>query len=122
MIKIIRFGTEKLLNLNFFLDAKTLQEHDTKKISDQVLATRLCLLLFTIIITLLVLLNSVITKPISVTEFEPSINTYDRLYAAYPDTLSCTCKAIAIPFSTFISMQYVQHPVRFSTQLRAFSQ
>lgn len=120
MIKIGRFVIKKLLSLNFFLDAKTLREQDTKKIRDQVLATRLYLLIFIIIITLLVLFNSLIIKTISVTELKPSLDTYDRIYAAYPNTLACTCKAISIPHSTFISIQNVQHPVRFVTQLRTF--
>ncbi len=115
MITIVKLAIEKILNLNLFLDAKTLQEQNAKRIRDQVLATRLYLFLFFTIVLMLVFSNSFITKLISVTTMEPSLDTYDRLYAVYPNTLSCSCKAVIIPYSTFMSMSYVQHPVRFTT-------
>lgn len=118
MMTIVKLLIEKLLNLNFFLDSKTFQEQNIKKIRDQVLATRLYLLLFFIIATVFLLFNSLITRFISVTTLEPSIDTYDRLYAAYPNTLSCPCSVVATPYSTFITMNSVQHPVRIAKQLR----
>lgn len=113
MMKIIRLAIEKLIQLNIFLDVKTLQERNKKKIRDQVLATRIYLLLFITCLIILVLFNSLATKMISVTVFKPSINTYDRLYGAHSDTLTCPCGGIAVLYSDFISMEYVQHPVRF---------
>ena len=120
MNKIVKFAIQKLLNLNLFLDVKTLQEQNARKIRDQVLATRLYLFLFFTIFVTFLLVNNLTTRVISVTILEPSINTYDRLYAAHPNTLSCPCKVVAVRYAEFMSMNYVQHPVSFSPQLRAF--
>ena len=113
-MKITRLGVEKLLQLNIFLDVKSLQEQNKKRIRDQVLATRIYLLLFVTCLIILILFNSLATKMISVTVFEPSIDTYDRLYAAHPNTLTCSCRAVSILYREFISIKSVQHPVRFS--------
>ena len=113
MVKIVKFVIKKLVNFNVFLDAKTLEEQNAKTIRDQLLATRLYLLLFLAIIITFVLINSLTTKIISLTISEPSLDTYDRLYATYPNTLSCPCKVVTITYSTFMSMEYVWHPVRF---------
>ena len=113
MVKIVKFVIKKLVNFNVFLDAKTLEEQNAKTIRDQLLATRLYLLLFLAIVITFVLINSLTTKIISLTISEPSLDTYDRLYATYPNTLSCSCKAVTITYSTFMSMEYVRHPVRF---------
>lgn len=120
-MKIIRLGIEKLLQLNIFLDVKTLQEQDKRKIRDQVLATRIYGLLFIAILIILVLFNSLATKAITITVFNPSIDTYDRLYAAYPNTLSCSCRGVTTIFDGFMSAEYVQHPVRSLMQLKEFS-
>ena len=114
MIKIVKLAIEKLLSLNLFLDAKTLQEQNKKKMRDQVLATRLYLLLFLMFIFIFALVNGLTRRFISVTIMEPALDTYDRLFAAYPNTLSCSCKSVIVPYSAFMSMSYVQHPVRFS--------
>ena len=113
MVKIVKFVIKKLVNFNIFLDAKTLEEQNAKTIRGLVLATRLYLLLFLAIIITFVLINSLTTKIISLTISEPSLDTYDRLYATYPNTLSCPCKVVTITYSTFMSMEYVRHPVRF---------
>ena len=114
MLKIVKLTARKLLGLNIFLDSTTLEEQNHRKIRDQVLATRLYFLLFITSLAVLVLFNSLTTKIISVTVFEPSLDTYDRLYITYPNTLSCLCKRVSMQYNSFISMEYVQHPVKFS--------
>lgn len=120
MMKIIRLGIDKLVELNIFLDVKTLQEQNKKTIRDQVLATRIYVFLFIAILIILMLFNGLATKAISITVLKPSINTYDRLHAAYSNTLQCSCSDVTASYSGFISAKYVQHPVRSLMQPRDF--
>lgn len=112
-MEIVKIAKEKLIHFNIFLDIKTFQEQNHMKIRDQVLATRLYLHLFSVSLIVLVFYSSLTTKMISVTVFDPSLDTYDRLYTAYSNTLSCSCRTVTAAFATFMSMEYVQHPVRF---------
>ncbi|UJR19293.1 hypothetical protein I4U23_022422 [Adineta vaga] len=71
------------------------------------------LYIFVIIITFIALLcYTVITEETIVyTVQNPSLETYEKLYQTYSDTLQCICTKISIPYSKIISFQASYHQI-----------
>ena len=117
IMRLIRQALKILMRLNLFLDAETLHEQNVKKLRDQILATRVYLVIFIVVLTAVTLLISLSTNVISVTVLEPSMDTYDRLATDHSETLSCVCKKVSITYGEFVSLAFTPHPVRFLVKL-----
>lgn len=100
-----------LLELNLFVEPETIEKNDVQIQRKQVLSTRLYLVLMAISLTIIVLLTMLPQNETKITILNPSIATYDRLESDYLDTLSCSCKNIAIPLKLFLSIQPRFHEV-----------
>ena len=109
---IVSRALQKLKHLNLFVDGTTASDGNEHIRHDRVLATRVYLVLLIVILTVLVLFTCLITRNIVVIEPKPSVDTYERLNAAYSQTLSCPCDQISVPYSSFLSVEYHMHPVR----------
>jgi hypothetical protein len=78
----------------------------------QVLSTRVYAILLAVSLVILVLFVFLSKTTVFVTETKPSIDTYRRLQAAYPSTLSCLCEHISVSNEDFLSITPTYHQVR----------
>ena len=111
-MSIVSRAVQSLKQLNLFVDARTASDGNEQTRHDQVLATRVYLVLLVAILSVLVLFTCLSTRSIVVIVPKPPVETYDRLNAAYSSTLSCPCEQISVPYSSFLSVEYHLHPVR----------
>ena len=108
-----------LAQFNLFRDARVLPTANPQILRDQILATRVLLLLLTLSFSTLVLFTFLTEKLVSVTEPHPSLSTYQRLQAAHPNTLSCPCKQVAITYADFVAVTPKYHQVCSSDLISA---
>lgn len=113
-MSIVKDVLLKLRRLNLFVDAKTRNQHDRQVLRDQILTTRLYLVCLTASILILVLYTLLTETTVRITVNNPSLDTYKYLEATFPDTLSCPCKEISVPYSNFLSVQTTYHQVSVS--------
>jgi hypothetical protein len=101
----------KLLNLNLFVNPTTRNSDDIEVIHDQVLSTRVYIVLLTVIILIITLFT--ILRPVLVTEtvLKPSLEVYLQLEIAHASTLSCICRQSTVQYARFFSMKPVYHQV-----------
>jgi hypothetical protein len=108
----IRKVIEYISRLNWFIESNTEQEETPEKIHEQVLSTRVYAILLAVSLVILVLFVFLSKTTVFVTETKPSIDTYRRLQAAYPSTLSCLCEHISVSNEDFLSITPTYHQVR----------
>ena len=111
-MSIVQRVFQKLKRLNLFVDTDTASTDDEQIRRNQVLATRVYLILMISSFSTLIIFTCLRTRDILVTGPNPSVDTYDRLYTVYSQVLSCPCEQISVPYSSFLSVATVQHPVR----------
>ena len=108
---IIRRATLVLLRflkqLNLF-NSYTTNERQVRR---EIVTTRIYLILLPIILTILVIYSAQKELYHTVQVRNPSLDTYQRLLDAYPDTLSCPCSKLSIPYSTFVNLTPYSHTV-----------
>ena len=106
-----------LRSLNLFVKPGTQNSDDIQLIRDQILSTRLYIVLLTTSILVIALFT--VLRPISVTETvsKPSLSTYLRLEAAYESTLSCLCSQPTVQYTHFFSLEAVFHEVNVYKRL-----
>ena len=80
-------------------------------LQNQLLSTRLfiCTLFLSTVILLVYASAGTVTK--TVTDNEPSLQQYTRLYSTRSATLSCPCSKISINYAQFAHVQYTIHPL-----------
>ena len=102
----------RLLKLNLFVDRRTLDSADNEAIHDQILSTRLYIVLLTA--TILITTLFTVLRPITVTETvsKPSLDTYLQLETAHFDSLSCLCHQSVTRYDVFLSLEATFHEVR----------
>ena len=104
---------QRLLKLNLFVNARTQNSADAGAIHDQILSTRVYIVLLTTAILTITLFT--VLKPITVSEtvLKPSLDTYLQLEAADFDSFSCLCRQSVVRYATFFSLEPVFHEVSF---------
>jgi hypothetical protein len=113
----IRKIIDNTSQLNWFIESNTEQEEAPEKIHQQVLSTRVYAILLVVSLVILVLFISLSETTVFVTEPKPSIDTYQRLQAAYPNTLACPCEHISVSNEDFLSIKPTYHQVRRTNQM-----
>ena len=101
-----------LKTLNLFDEATTGEMINGTTLHRQILATRVYLLLMTIVLFILVLFTSLNARTLTQRVSEPSQSTFERLQTQYAETLLCPCREIAVPFSRILSIEFTYHQVR----------
>ncbi|CAF1217514.1 unnamed protein product [Adineta ricciae] len=84
---------------------------DQHQLRNQLISTRLFIILLTLSLTILLLYNSLITITQTNTVTFPTITTYLQLYSEYPQSLSCDCKQISINHDKFLHITYTFHEI-----------
>ena len=112
---------EKLRRLNLFVKPGTQNSDDIQLVRDQILTTRLYIVLFTAAILVITLFT--VLRPISVTETvsKPSLDTYLKLEAAHESTLSCLCSQPTVQYTHFFLLEAVFHEVNVRKRLTRFA-
>jgi hypothetical protein len=108
----IRHSIRKLIRLNLFANAKTIREGNVQSIEDQIITTRIYLVLLFSSLFILILFTSLVETTKSITIPTPSESEYVKLESAYPNTLKCSCREITIPYDSFLSIIPIYHQVR----------
>lgn len=93
--------------LNFF-DDDTNDEH-TKR--NQILSTRLYILLFVGILASFTVYMSLSFQTISISILKPNQNQYEELLTEFSNTLKCPCKNIAIAYKEFMNVKPIYHGI-----------
>ncbi len=113
-MEVVSYVTKKLGQLNFFRDAETMHEGDDRVLRNQIITTRVYLLLLFVNLLILVMFTSLTETTVSVTVLSPSLAIYERLQVDYPNTLSCPCRQITITLEDFLSITPTYHQVSVS--------
>jgi hypothetical protein len=79
--------------------------------SEQIISTRLFLLLISISILIVIIYSSllVVTYDITLTKF--SIEDFERLEKLYPYTINVPCREVSIPYNKFLNLSPIFHQV-----------
>ena len=96
-----------LIHLNLFND-DTNDQHEKR---NQILSTRLYLVIFFIILFLFVLYTSLSSETLIITKSEPTFEQYEDLYEDYSNRLQCPCENISISYKSFLSTQPNYHSI-----------
>ncbi|CAF1504915.1 unnamed protein product [Adineta ricciae] len=96
---------------NFNLFPSIPPSTDQYKLRNQIISTRLFLILFILSLAILLLYTSVvkITKTVHVPV--PSYEEYARLNSSYSQTLSCPCKQVSISYKAILDVNYTFHQI-----------
>ena len=84
---------------------------DARQIRKEILSTRIYIALLPTILIILFIYSAQTELYYTVKVNNPSLDTYERLLNAYPNTLSCPCSELSIPYSSFVTLTPVFHPV-----------
>ena len=98
-------------HLNLFVEHDASHQNDPQVTRQQILATRIYLILIVTILFILIMTTSLSKTSTFETILAPTLEKYRELEAKYPTTLSCSCKQSTIPYGHFISVNIALHPV-----------
>jgi hypothetical protein len=100
---LFRFLTQLNLFNTYSTNAATIRR--------EIITTRIYLVLLLSIFSVLVVYSAQKQLQNTVQVNNPSIKDYEYLIATYPDTLSCPCSEIAVPYSYFLTLTPIFHQV-----------
>jgi hypothetical protein len=72
-------------------------------------STRLYIISLSVAFAILVFYTILTEETLTYTVQNPSLATYEKLQANYPNTIECSCTRITILYSTFLSFNYTLH-------------
>lgn len=103
-----------LLKLNLYVDSRTRNSTDMKVIHDQILSTRIYIVLVATILLIITLFAAL--RPVMITEIvsKPSLDTYLQLEAIHTTRLSCVCRQSTVKYANFFTIKPIYHEVSHS--------
>lgn len=110
-MNLIRRAT--IVLLRFFKQLNLFNTYTTNenKIRHEIITTRIYLILLPTILTILIIYSAQKELYYTVQVDNPSLDTYERLLNAYPDSLMCPCSELSISYSSFVSLTPHFHSV-----------
>ena len=78
---------------------------------NQIIATRLFIIVFTITLTFIASFNLLVTVPTTFTVISPIYDEYASLYDKHNSNLQCPCTSIAVSYSSFTLVNYSFHQI-----------
>ncbi|CAF0857878.1 unnamed protein product [Adineta steineri] len=105
----LRTIREYLISLNLFESSAS--QTNPHRLRTEIISTRICIVLATIAVFILVFFAALEQTTQSITIRNPSQDTLDQLYSEYLTTVQCSCSQVEIPYKTFINISYKLHPV-----------
>ena len=109
MIKTtVYFILDHLKNLNFYVSTHEDTEEESR---NQIIATRIFLLLFIVSLTGLAGYSS-LSYQLTIVQIDTvDQTTFERLYSMYPETLVCPCSQTSIEIDRFLTVDVSYHQV-----------
>ena len=107
MKTFFRWTRQKFIESNFY-DS---ENKDAAQVHHQRLASRLFLLLITIVVIALLLYTALTVRKITITIYQPTQNQLVNLSKSYSTTLICPCQQISISYRSFTSVDVTHHSV-----------
>lgn len=108
---IIRRSALALLHFPKQLNLFNSYTTDERQVRREIVTTRIYLVLLPTILTILLIYSAQKEFYHYVQVNNPSLDSYQRLLDAYPDTLLCPCSQLSIPYSSFVTLTPHYHPV-----------
>ena len=109
----------KIPQVNLFKTAETENSSEIRR--DQIITTRLYIILGIITVTVLAIYIGLSQKINRILVKSPSIDDVYRLQSAHVNEFACPCSKITIPFGTFTSPNYTLHEVNnCSSSMKVF--
>ena len=105
------YPLEKVRKLNLFVTPETRNSMDIELIHDQILSTRIYIVLLTTIVIVIALFTVLRPIPIAETVAKPSLDTYLKLENTHASSLSCLCRQPTVSYASFFSIEPVFHQV-----------
>ena len=89
--------------------------HTEDEIRNQIIATRLFLILLVVSVAILTIYSSQTSVIKTIRIISPSMEEYNSLLSTYADKLTCPCKNITIPRRYFLNLQPTFHQICYSS-------
>jgi hypothetical protein len=102
-IVLLRF----IKQLNLFNTDST----DDRQRLREIFSTRIYIVLLPTILTILIIYSAQKDLYYTVQVSNPSIDTYQKLLDDYSNILVCPCSQISVPYSTFLTLTPIFHPI-----------
>jgi hypothetical protein len=106
---VVRQSKKYAAELNLFIDQAC--RSDPFHLRTMIISTRIYIVLLTVSIIILVVFTSLGTQFRTITKRNPSQADYEVLLGKYPNSLSCPCNRVTIPYGNFTSTYVDYHPV-----------
>lgn len=103
----LRLLIEYLKKVNFFDD----DTNDERTKRNQILSTRLYIILFIIILASFTVYLSLSFQTITVSTSKPNQNQYEALLIEFSNTLKCPCENIAVAYKEFVNVKPIYHEI-----------
>ncbi|CAF1442062.1 unnamed protein product [Adineta ricciae] len=107
IVRLRKYG-RSLQQLNLY---KTAADRTANSIKQQQIMTRVYIILLIGSFMILLLFHTLNTENVTITERNPSFDTYNNLKVLYTDTLKCPCSAMTIPYREFLELSPIMHQV-----------
>ncbi len=108
-MNLVRQIKQKITELNLFeLETIRLENFDQHKAK---LTTRIYIILFSILLTILITYSASQGQNRTITVRNPSQSDFITLLKQYPNTLTCPCQQITIPYESFLNITLEYHPI-----------
>lgn len=109
LLNLIRKGKRAIWHFNLFESVPPSQ--DESILRQQRLSTSLFIILFVVFLIILTIYTSQVTALQSITINNPSYSLYMQLYTQYPNTLTCPCTRISVPYKNYVQLNASYHEV-----------
>ena len=101
---------QHVLEANLFKKESSISTEDTIEQTARY-STRIYIILLTASMIVIALFNGFKEVTVYRVVAAPSSTLFQQLHALYPNTLSCPCERISVPYSTILSVEPTYHQV-----------
>ncbi|CAF1082825.1 unnamed protein product [Adineta ricciae] len=84
---------------------------DEYQLRTERITTRVFIILLTLSLFIILLYHSLIKITKTDVHKTPTLEKYERFYSLYPNTLTCPCKNILVPYAEIVEIKYSLHEV-----------
>ena len=109
LVKTIRQATKAATELNFFqVEMGSFEAFDKQKAA---ISTRIYIILSISLLTILTVYSALDYENQVVIIYDPTQPDFDNLHKNFPNTLTCPCREVTVPYSSFMSVLPEYHPI-----------
>ena len=101
----------KISLINFNLFSSKPPSTDQNQIENELISTRVFVILLSSTLTILVLYNGLIDTTQTIVIQSPTMKQYLELHSKYESTLTCPCNKVSIKYQQFVQVEYRFHEI-----------